>query len=191
MGLLTSCASVSSWLFRLGALFLALQASPCLLAATNTANEYALKAAFLYKFASFVVWPDTNASEPLCIGVVGEDPFGGALDEVVKGKSINGRPFEIRRLAPGQMPGKCQVLFISGSDKKKLPAVLDHVQGAAVLTVGDMPGFCENGGMIRLGLEDSRVRMEINPDAAEKAGLQLSSKLLSLARIVRSAQGSK
>jgi hypothetical protein len=196
VGLLTSRASLSSWLLRLGALLLALQASPCLPAATNTANEYALKAAFLYKFASFVVWPDSNASEPLCIGVLGEDPFGPALDEVVKGKSINGRSFEIRRFAPGQMPGKCQVLFISGSekngsDKKKLRAVLDHVQGVAVLTVGDMPGFCENGGMIRFGLEDNRIRMEINPDAAEKAGLQLSSKLLSLARIVRSAPNAK
>jgi hypothetical protein len=70
-------------------------------------------------------------------------------------------------------------------------AVLDHVQGAPVLTVGDMPGFCENGGMIRLGLEDSRIRIEINPDVAEKAGLQLSSKLLSLAMIVRSAPKAK
>jgi len=180
---------------------LALLASPCLLAATNTANEYVLKAAFLYKFASFVVWPDSKASEPLCIGVVGDDPFGPALDDVVKGKSINGRAFEIRRFAPGQMPGKCQVLFISGPEKrgsekngpeqKKLRTVLDQVQGAPVLTVGDMPGFCENGGMIRLGLEDNRVRMEINTEAAEKAGLQLSSKLLSLARIVRSATNSK
>ncbi|HXB73009.1 MAG TPA: YfiR family protein [Candidatus Acidoferrales bacterium] len=205
MEILTTCATVSSWLFRLLALLLALQVCPDLLAATNpatnTANEYALKAAFLYKFASFVVWPDSNASEPLCIGVAGDDPFGSALDEVVKGKSINGRTFEIRRFAPGQMPGNCQILFISGSEKngsekngsekKKLPAVLDHVQGVPILTVGDMAGFCESGGMIRLGLEDNRIIIEINPAAAEKAGLQLSSKLLGVARIVRSARNAK
>lgn len=156
----------------------------------NAASEYELKAAFLYKFASFVAWPDSNAADPICIGVVGEDPFGSALDDVVKGKSMNGRTFEIRRLRPGQEPGKCHILFVARSEKKKLRSLLDHIQGP-VLTVGDMPEFCENGGVIRLGLEDNRVRIEVNLEAAERAGLQLSSKLLSLARIVRPAASSR
>ena len=191
MDFLIPCASVSARLLRLVVLSLALVVCPNPLGAADTASEYPLKAAFLYKFASFVVWPISNVSGPLCIGVVGEDPFGSALEEVVKGKSINGRAFEIRRFRPGPEAGRCDILFISVSEKNKLRAVLDQMPGSSALTVGDMPGFCENGGMIRLGLEDNRIRMEINPDAAGRSGLQLSSKLLSLARIVRPASNGK
>jgi hypothetical protein len=188
---LTYGAKASASLLRLGMLFLALLVCPDALTAADAANEYTLKSAFLYKFASFVVWPDSLPSGPLRIGVLGEDPFGSALEDVVKGKSINGRAFEIRRLRPGREPGRCQILFISSTETRKLRAILDHLQCSPVLTVSDMPGFCEQGGAIRLGLEDNRVRLEINPDAAERAGLQLSSKLLSLARIVRQAQGAR
>lgn len=188
MDLLIRRVTASAWLLRLGMLSLMLMVCQGIVSAGDTADEYPLKAAFLYKFASFVVWPESTGPGPICIGVVGEDPFGSALDDVVKGKSINGRSFEIRRFHTIEEADRCQVLFIGGSEKKRLRAVLDHIQGVAVLTVGDMPGFCENSGMIRLGLQDNRIHIEINPDAAEKAGLQLSSKLLSLARIVRPAR---
>jgi hypothetical protein len=157
----------------------------------QSAGEYELKAAFLYKFASFVDWPDADSNGPLCIGVLGEDPFGSALDEVVKGKSYNGRSFEIWRFKPGQEPHKCQILFIGALEPKKLHAVLERLQGAAVLTVGDTPDFCAGGGMVNLGLAGNKVQLEINVQAAEKAGLHLNSRLLSLARIVRAAQGAK
>jgi hypothetical protein len=157
----------------------------------QSAGEYELKAAFLYKFASFVEWPDTLSNGPLCIGVLGQDPFGPALDEVLKGKSYQGRGFEVRRFKPGQESFKCRILFISAAEPKKLRAVLDHLQGAAVLTVGDVPDFCASGGMVNLGLAGSKVQLEINVEAAEKAGLHLNSRLLSLARIVRAAQGGK
>jgi hypothetical protein len=143
------------------------------------------------KLAGFVEWPDALSNGPLCIGVLGQDPFGPALDEVVKGKSYYGRSFEIRRFKPGQESSKCQILFISGVEPKKLRAVLDRLQGAAVLAVGDVPGFCQNGGMVNLGLAGSKVQLEINVEAAEKAGLHLNSRLLSLARIVRAGQGGK
>jgi YfiR/HmsC-like len=160
--------------------------------AAQSAGEYELKAAFLYKFAGFVEWPDALSNGPLCIGVVGQDPFGPALDEVVKGKSYNGRGFEIRRFKPGQESSKCQILFIGALDPKKLREVLDHLQGAAALTVGDVPGFCKSGGMVNLGLAGNKVQLEINVEAAEKAGLHLNSRLLSLARIVRAAlEGSR
>jgi hypothetical protein len=154
----------------------------------QSAGEYELKAAFLYKFASFVEWPDALSNGPLCIGVLGQDPFGPALDEVVKGKAYHGRSFEIRRFKPGQESSKCQVLFIGALEPRKLHAVLDRLQGAAVLTVSDVPAFCENGGMVNLGLAGNKIQLEINMEAAEKAGLHLSSKLLSLAKIVRGAQ---
>jgi hypothetical protein len=150
----------------------------------QTANEYDVKAAFLYKFASFVEWPAQSASGPVCIGVMGQDPFGEALDEVVKGKTIGGRAFTIRRFTAGQDVQGCQIVFVSASESKKLRAVLDRLQNQAILTVGDMPGFCESGGMINFELEDSYVRLEINLKSAEKARLQVSSKLLRLAKLV-------
>jgi hypothetical protein len=156
--------------------------------AAQSAGEYELKAAFLYKFASFVDWPDAVSSGPLCIGVLGPDPFGLALDEVVKGKSFHGRSFEIRRFKAGHEPDNCQILFISPMEPKKLRAVLDRLQGAAVLTVGDVPGFCASGGMINLGLAGDKVQLEINVEASLTAGLHLHSRLLSLARIVRAVQ---
>lgn len=159
--------------------------------AAQSAGEYELKAAFLYKFASFVEWPDAPSNGPLCIGVLGQDPFGRALDEIVKGKSYLGRSFEIRRFKPEQESSKCQILFISQLEPKKLRALLDRLQGAVVLTVGDVPGFCESGGMVNLGLAGGKVQLEINVEAAEKAGLHLNSRLLSLAKIVRAAQGRK
>jgi hypothetical protein len=155
---------------------------------SQTGGEFELKAAFLYKFASFVEWPHDPRNVPISICVVGQDPFGGALDRVVQGQTINGREFVIRRLKSGEAMGDCHIAFISGSDRKRLRAALDRLQGAPVLTVGDIPTFCENGGVINFGVLDNRVQLEINPSAAERAGLQLSSRLLSLAKIIREAQ---
>jgi len=169
---------------------LALLLLPGVRLAAQSAGEYELKAAFLYKLASFVEWPDALSNGPLCIGVLGQDPFGPALDEIVKGKSYQGRSFEIRRFKPGQ-ESKCQILFISPLEPKKLRAVLDRLQGAAVLTVADVPGFCAGGGMVNLGLAENKVQLEINIVAAEAAGLHLNSRLLSLAKIVRAAQVGK
>ena len=189
MGLLIHQASASAALFVVAPLWLLVCPAP--VTAGETASEYAIKAAVLYKFASFVVWPDSNSSAPLRIGVLGEDPFGPALDEVVKGKNVNGRRFEIHRLRPGQDPNQVQILFIGETDRKKLRALLERLRRTAILTVADMPGFCENGGMIRLGLENNHISLEVNPEAADRAGLQFSSKLLSLARIVRPPGGAE
>ena len=92
--------------------------------AAQSAGEYELKAAFLYKFASFVEWPDAPNNGAPCIGVLGEDPFGPNLEEAVKGKSYRGRSFEIRRFKLGQEPHECQILFIGALEPKKLRAVL-------------------------------------------------------------------
>ena len=82
------------------------------------AGEYEVKAAFLYKFASFVEWPPPSAAAPLCIGILGKDPFGAILDRVVEGKFLNGRPFLIRRFTSGQNISDCQILFISSSESR-------------------------------------------------------------------------
>jgi hypothetical protein len=151
----------------------------------QVAAEYEVKAAFLYKFASFVEWPALSPDGQVCIGVLGADPFGASLDETIRGKSVNGRGFAIRRIKSGQDASACQIVFVSPSEKKTLPRILAALEGVPVLTVGDTPGFCESGGIVNLEVQDSKVRLQVNLEAAEKAGLRLSSKLLSLATVVR------
>jgi hypothetical protein len=147
-----------------------------------------VKAVFLYNFAKFVEWPSVpaEAGQPFTICVVGEDPFGDTLDQAILGKSINGRALMARRVRRAGDARTCQIAFISASEGKRLRAILDGLNGASVLTVGETEGFAEQGGVINFRLEEDRVRFEINVDAAQRAGLKMSAKLLGLARIVRS-----
>jgi hypothetical protein len=155
----------------------------------QAANEYEVKAAFLYKFASFIEWPPEISSAAICIAVLGQDPFGSTLDEVVKGKSIGGRGFLIKRLKGGEDSSVCQIVFIGLSERSKLRSILGRLRGTSALTVSDIPGFCREGGMIAFELLDQKVRFKISPEAAEREHLKLSSKLLSVAIIER--QGSQ
>jgi hypothetical protein len=149
------------------------------------ATEYEVKAAFLYKFASFVEWPGETHNLPIGICVLGQDPFGDGLDRAVKGKTVNGRPFKVRRVKATDPLNGCGIVFVSASERGRLTGILSRLEDGGALTVGDVPGFCERGGIVNFDLTGGKVGLEINVSAAEKAGLQLSSKLLSLARIVR------
>jgi hypothetical protein len=149
--------------------------------------EYEVKAAFLFNFAKFVEWPPDafpDPATPVTICIVGEDPFGQGLDAVVEGETLNGRRLAVRRLRDLLQARDCHVLFVSRSEKERLPALLAGLRSGGVLTVGEGDGFLEQGGMIRFVLEQNRVRFDINLDAAEHARLKLSSKLLRLARVV-------
>jgi hypothetical protein len=168
-------------------IWLLLIASAAAPAQTQSPSEYEVKAIFLYRFAKFIEWPEPSSPGPICIGILGHDPFGDTLDEVVKGKSVNGRPFAIKRFSPGQQARDCHILFISSSEGKRLRSVLNELQGGGVLTVSETRGFCQTGGVINFELVDDSVRLEINVDAAERAGLRMSSRLLGVARIVRDA----
>jgi uncharacterized protein DUF4154 len=151
-------------------------------------TEYEVKAVFLYNFAKFVEWPPdppADVSDPFVIGIVGRDPFGDALEQTLRRKTLNGRPLAIKRFKDRQAARGCRVLFISASERKHLNALLTSLHGDPVLTVGDNESFAKAGGVIAFTLEDNRVRFEINVDAAQRAGLRISSKLLSLAKIVR------
>jgi hypothetical protein len=151
-------------------------------------TEYQVKAAFLYNFTKFTDWP-TNASAPsntpIVIGIVGEDPFGKTLDAVVSGETVRGRPLVVKRLRDEEDLRSCQLLFSSRSAKDRLPALLSQLKGSPVLTVGDFDGFAQQGGMVNLLLVQKSVKIDINQAAVEEAGLQISAKLLKLARIVR------
>lgn len=176
----------TSWLAL--ALAVALPALPALAAVPQAGyGEYEVKAAFLYNFAKFVEWPAEalgGAGEPLVICVLGEDPFGDSLDAVVRGETMNGRPLTIHRTRDLGDLSDCHVLFLPRAERERLPEVLSVLRGKSVLITGEGDGFLTRGGMIRFVLEESRVRFEINRDAAERSGLKLSSKLLRLARAV-------
>lgn len=158
-------------------------------------NEYQVKAAFLYNFAKFVEWPDPPAGpskETLTLCIVGQDPFGDILDQVTKGKTVNGRELAVRRLTGPEEARSCQMVFIAASERRRIPAILEGLKRADVLTVGETESFAQLGGVINFVLQGDRVHFEINLDAAERAGLRISSKLLSLAKIVRDpASGGK
>jgi len=151
-------------------------------------EEYQVKAAFLYSFARFVEWPADHpfaTTDEIRIGIVGRDPFGDALDRTLQGKTILGRKPEIRRYETPEQIEACHVLFIGNDQVAAMPQILERLDGAPVLTVGEWDGFVEDGGIIGFVVEQNRVRFEIDPEAAKRSGLKLSSKLLGVARIVR------
>ena len=147
-------------------------------------TEYQIKAAFLFNFAKFVEWPPAafaEATSPMVIGILGENPFGDDLERTIRGKTINNRPLVIKEFRSPAEATNCHVLFISTSEKQRLPEILKSLHGTSVLTVGETDRFIETGGMINFVAEGNKIRFQINEVAAESAGLKISSKLLSLA----------
>ena len=157
-------------------------------------NEYQVKAAFLYNFAKFVEWPEEandplnlpeHANDPIKLCIVGDDPFRSILDEMVKGKTIGGRAMEIKRIKAAEGLRDCKIAFISASERRHARSILESLQGARILTVGESRDFAREGGIINFILEDNKLHFEINVDAAQRAHLKISSKLLSLAKIIK------
>ena len=150
-------------------------------------SEYQIKAVFLFNFAQFVDWPAgafPDSTAPLVIGVLGDDPFGPYLDETVRGETVRGRPFEVRRYQKIEDIRTCHILFVSPSEESRLEDILANLKHRAILTVGDGTGFAKRGGMIRFVSERNKIRMRINVAAAEAVQLTISSKLLRAAEIV-------
>jgi len=155
--------------------------------AQSFAREYQLKAVFLFNFTQFVEWPDgafLTPKAPLVIGILGDDPFGGSLDETVRGEAVGEHPLEVRRYRNVEDIAGCQILFIGGLGKDHLDHVLDRLRGRPILTVGDTDRFAGRGGMIRFVTDRNKIRLRINLEAATAANLKISSKLLRPAEIV-------
>ena len=145
-------------------------------------DEYQVKAAFLFNFAKFINWPNADAGRPIVIAIVGEDPFGEAIDEVVRGRNVEGRSFLVRRLRHSDDLGTSDIVFVSGSEERRTPEILARVRPAGVLTVGETPHFVRDGGLVLFYVEGNRVRFQINKPGVERARVRISSQLLSLAK---------
>jgi len=172
------------------ALALAVAHSALLFAQAKPPTEYEIKAAFLYNFAKFVEWPSSafkGPKQPLAICVIGRDPFGQALEDALSGKSIGDHPVSLAHSKDLGELAACQIVFVSTTESPRLLEILARLRGHGVLLVGEAEGFATAGGTIQFVLEQNRVRFAINPDAADRAGLKISSKLLALALIVHDA----
>lgn len=164
-----------SLIFALGARVFAQDSSP---------TEYQIKAAFLYHFAQFVEWPTqafAGPQSPIVIGVLGKNVFGDDLERTIHNKTVNHHPFQCEEIHSVREATHCQILFISASEKSRLPRILKDLRGTSILTVSETDQFIQAGGMINFVIEDDEVHFQINDAAAKQAGLKISSKLLSLA----------
>ena len=159
-------------------------------AQASATKEYQVKAAFLYNFAQFVEWPSNtfaNAEAAFGIGILGDDPFGKALDETVRGESIQNHRLIIQRSQRIEDLQACQIIFISKSEKGRVAEILSKLGARKILTVSELQGFASRGGVINFYLEGNKVRFEINPATAQREGLKISSQLLNLGKIIEPA----
>jgi len=161
-------------------------------AAGEKPDEYRVKAAFIVNFARFVEWPNeafADAGSPIIVGVVGDDPFDGALGKALSGRTAHGRSLVCRRVKVGPEMRACHLLFISASERKRLKQLLGMLRETSVLTIGEVGEFTESGGIINFLVADNRVGFEVNVGAAEEARLKISSRVLRLAREVTGRGG--
>jgi hypothetical protein len=187
----TDCLEVSC-VRRTAAWFLSALAAGVLLcclaaAQSDQHSEYEVKAAFLFNFTKFVEWPDSTFSgpqAPIVIGIVGDDPFGDSLIRIVAGQKAQGRAIVIIKYRSSDDLRRSQVLFISASERLRSGEILAKLQDASVLTVSDIDGFAEAGGVMQFVMQESRVRFVVNLDAATQSKLHVSAKLLALARVI-------
>jgi hypothetical protein len=147
-------------------------------------TEYQIKAAFLFNFAKFVEWPPrafAGATSPIVIGILGDNPFRDDLARTIQGKTIDEHPLLTKEYRSPAEATNCHILFISTSEKKRLPEIFEALKGTSVLTVSETDRFTESGGMINFFQERSRIRFQINKEAANGVGLKISAKLMNLA----------
>jgi hypothetical protein len=149
--------------------------------------EYPVKLAFLYNFSKFIEWPAgsfRSPGAPLAIYIVGRDPFSPDSESDLRTRRAAGHPVEVLTLKPTDPLSGCHMVFIPATEKDQAGRIVRDLKGFSALTVGESDGFAVLGGMINLTVEGNKVHFEVNSLAAERAGLKISSKLLSLAKIV-------
>jgi hypothetical protein len=155
-------------------------------AQTKPPLEYQIKAAFLFNFTRFVHWPTTaylSSDSPFIIGVVGKDPFGRYLDELMSGEAVDGHRIIVRRFNDDADLSSCQLVFFNLDEPQKLKSTLTQLSRQSTLCVSDNDDFLRMGGILHFYMEDNKVKMEINLSAAKAAKLEISAKLLQLAKL--------
>jgi hypothetical protein len=155
-----------------------------LMARAQKPSEYQVKAAFLYNFTKFLEWPPSafgQPGEPFVFGVLGNDPFGNYLDEIIRGEKINDHPMIVKRFNDLNAVDKSHILFINMPGKTS--EILNALKGKSILTVSDDQNFNKDGGIIKFYTENEMIRLQINITAAKSANLNVSSKLLRIATI--------
>jgi hypothetical protein len=162
--------------------------NPAIALSLNEATiEYPLKLACLYNFTKFVEWPedsfrDPNASLAMCI--VGDDPFNPELEKELSARSVRGHRVEVKRLKPNDPLNACHIVFVPVTEKNQAARIVKGLNRSSTLTVGESEGFAAMGGIINFTVEGNVLHFEVNPPAAERASLKISSKFLSMAKIV-------
>ena len=147
-------------------------------------DEYSIKAGYLYNFSKYVDWPDGAVGAKFVFCIVGDDPFAGKLDQTIAGKTTrDGKPMEVRKIGAEEVKS-CQIAFVSRAEKRHIAAILIATKGATVMTVADFSPFAESGGVAGFRLEDNKVKVDLNMDAANRAALKVSSKLQQVANLV-------
>ena len=147
--------------------------------------EYRVKAAYLLNFTRYVEWPASSPPDSrLSICVLGSDPFGRILDATVAGRTVQGRPLEVRRVQTASEASGCEVVFVSRDAWRRNPGSLEALGSAGSLTVGDSEQFARGGGVIGFVILDETVRFVVNDTARDRAGLRISSRMLSLAAAI-------
>ena len=155
-------------------------------AEANRVDEYQIKAALVAKLPLFVQWPATQSEDKWVVGVLGES----ALHTHLTGMSnllIGGKKLEIKKCLGVEDAAACQIVFVGASEAGRLPGLVSRNANASILTVGEQSSFIEHGGVMALVAENRKVHLEINLEAARKAGLRIDPQLLQMARVVRGA----
>jgi len=167
---------------------LILNASLTALAMSEDSAEYPVKLGFLYNFTKFVEWPAESyrdAGAPLTICIVGHDPFSAELEAELRTRKVGDHPVEVKAPKTTDSLSGCHIVFVPVTEKDHVDKIMKEVEGSSSLTVGESEGFAVMGGVINLFVEENKVHFEVNPLAAERARLKISSKLLTMAKIVK------
>jgi hypothetical protein len=151
-------------------------------------SEQAVKAAFLVNFPKYVDWPAESfaaTNSPIVIAVLGETKVAGELQKMITDRTVGGRKIVLKQLASGEAPGACQILFVAAAEQAHASDVLGKIKDESILTVGESDNFLDHGGIINLALRNQKVALVINLAAADQARLKISSKLLSVAEVMK------
>jgi len=179
---------VGFWIFGLlGLLITAGGGAPAVKISPDRLLEYKVKAAYLFNFTKYIEWPEqafSSPEAPIIIGVLGVGPIVELLESTIGDRRVGNRTVKVKRSRRVEDLRQAHVVFVSASEKERWPDILAALKGTNALTVSEIQQFCGNGGMIAFLIENDVVRFDVNLDNAEQAGLKISARMLSTARVV-------